>query len=44
MVVDARHLIAKTDVLITAREQPEIVALTGVLLAEHVANASTLCR
>jgi hypothetical protein len=43
MIGGARHLIEKADILIAAREQPKIVTLAVVLLAEHAANAGTLC-
>ncbi len=43
MVGAARHLIEKADILIAAREQPEIVALAEVLLAEHASNAGAFC-
>src|SRR5262249_45888468 len=40
---NARHLIEEADILIAAGKEPEIVTLAVVLLAEHVADAGTLC-
>ena len=42
MVRGARNPIEKTDILIAAGEQPEVVALTEVLLAEHALEARPL--
>ena len=42
--LDRRDLVAKPDAVIAAREQPEIVALAVVLLAEHMGQQCPLGR
>ena len=44
MIGATRHLICEADVLIARGEQPEIVALAVMLLAEHAAHDRALRR
>ena len=43
MVGFAGHLIAKADVLVTAGEQPEIIALAKMLLGKHPLEGRFFC-